>query len=308
MLISTASLNALRVGIKNSWTAGYQGVSEGELWYKMLADETTSEDASEIYRLQTTLFRLREWLGPRVVENLTEKSVTLLNKEFEKTFGIKVTDVEDDKFGNMDNGLKNLGRAGRLWPNDCIYDAIVAGGATICYDGQFFFDTDHPCAVGAVQANLNTTTALTAANYTTVRTAMMKRRSDDGKPLQVRPSHLIVPPDLEITAKMIVEAEMVGYLRNTSSTATDSNVLKGTTQVMVIPELASDSTTTWYLADLLKPVKPFIMQFRVHPEVPTILNRPNDQGVFEEGLIKVGTRARGAGGYGLWQLIDKCTA
>lgn len=308
MLISTATLNALRVGFKNDFTAGYQAVAERDEWYKLLANETTSEDASEVYRVQDSLFRLREWLGPRTVNNLLEKSITLVNKEFELTFGLKVTDVEDDKFGNLQNGMQAMGRAARLWPNDCLVAALTGAEAAVCYDGQFFFDNDHPITGGANQDNLHAGTALTAANYVTVRAAQMKRLGDDGQPLGLRPTHLIVPPDLEITAKRIVESEIAGSLQLVGATASDSNVLRGTTQVLVIPELTQLSATSWYLADLGKPIKPFVMQFRVRPEAPTILNRANDQGVFEDGIIKVGTRARGAAGYGLWQLIDKANA
>lgn len=308
MLISTASLNALRVGIKNYWDQGFASVTESEQWHLLLADQTDSNDASEIYRVQDTLFRMREWLGARTIENLVEKSYTLPNKEFEKSFGLKVTDVEDDKFGNMAAGIRNLARAGRLWPNDMVYLAIAAGGTTVCHDGQFYFDTDHPCDDGTTQANLLTTTALTAANYVTTRTALLKRKGNDGKPLNLNGTHLIVPPDLEVTAKRIVEAELAGYLQLATSVAPDSNVLKGTAKILVIPELSANSTTSWYLADLSKPIKPFIMQLRVRPETPTIMNRPTDEGVFEQGLIKVGTRARGNGGYGMWQLITKCTA
>jgi len=308
MLISTAALNSLRVGFKNDFSAGFDSVSANDEWWKLVADETNSEDASEVYRVQDTLFRMREWLGPRTLNNLVEKSITLVNKEYELTYALKVTDVEDDKFGNMASGIKAMGRAARLWPNDLITLALSGAEAAVCYDGQFFFDTDHPCEDGTTQTNLHAGTSLTAANYITRRAAMMTRKGFDGKPLNVRASHIVVPPELEITAKRIVEADLAGYLQNAASTAVDSNVLRGTTKVMVIPELSALSTTSWYLADLSKPIKPFVMQFRVRPEAPTVLNRPNDQGVFEEGLIKVGTRARGAAGYGLWQLIDKCNA
>lgn len=312
MFIQSSTLAAARVAIDAVFMESYQQVAEQDLWYNQLSTERPSKGASNIYPFLALFPRLRKWLGPRHLNNLVTKDYTLTNEDYEVSLGIKVNDVEDDNLGVYDMGIKQLGRSARLWPNDLVYAAIAAGGSTVCYDGQYFFDDDHPLVVpGAAdttQSNLHTGTALTAANYVTTRTTMATRKGEDGKPLGLRPGALIVPPSLEITAKRIVESDLAGYNQNSSSNATDTNVLKGTAKVIVIPDLEGNSSTTWYLADLSWPLKPFITQIRRAPNRVDVLDKPTDKDYFDSKLIKVGVDGRGAAGYALWQLIDKCTA
>jgi len=45
--------------------------------------------------------------------------------------------------------LQELGRAAGEHPDQLIFALLAAGFASNCYDGQFFFDTDHPVGDGA---------------------------------------------------------------------------------------------------------------------------------------------------------------
>lgn len=70
---------------------------------------------------------------------------------------------------------------------------------------------------------------LDAAAYAGARAAMMAFKDDEGKPLGVRPSLLVVPPSLESAARSILLAE------TTSAGAT--NPWKGTAELLVTPWL-----------------------------------------------------------------------
>ena len=37
-----------------------------------------------------------------------------------------------------------MGRASQVFPDELVFGLLKTGGSTLCYDGQFFFDTDHP--------------------------------------------------------------------------------------------------------------------------------------------------------------------
>lgn len=312
MFLQSSTLAAARVGFDRIFQDGYQSVSAADMWWMRLATKRPSKAKSNIYHLLKLFPRMRKWIGPRIMHNLLMADYTLTNLPYEDGFEIDVDDFEDDNLGIYDDALRQLGRAAGLWGNDIIYDAIIAAATTVCYDGQYFFDTDHPLevqgAAATTQANLHTSTALTAANYAAVYTAMTSRIGEDGKPLGIVPDLLIVSPALKFTAERIVKAMTAGYLMNASSTATDDNMLRGTAEVLVIPELASTTTTTWYLADTSKPVKPFIFQERRAPSRITTLARAEDPNVFNERVVKVGVDGRGAAGYALWQLMDQCTA
>jgi phage major head subunit gpT-like protein len=107
---------------------------------------------------------------------------------------------------------------------------------------------------------------------------------------------LIVPPALEYTAKTIVNADMIP---SAAGTASQSNVLKGTADVLVIDELTDD--TRWYLADVSKPMLPFIYQLRKE-FVMIPKTSPNDDNVFFDRKLIYGTDGRCAVGYGPWWL------
>lgn len=312
MFLQSSTLAAARVGFDRIFQEGYQAITQADLWWMQLATARPSTDKSNIYHLLKLMPRMRKWVGARILHNLSMADYSLVNEPYEDGFEIDVDDFEDDKLGIYDDALRQMGRAAALWGNDIIYTALINGGTQLCYDGQYFFDTDHPLVVEGsaddVQVNLHTTTALTAANYATTYQTMIARKGEDGKPMNIVPNLLIVPPTLKFTALRIVKAVNAGYLMNASSTAADDNILRGTAEVLVIPELETDSSSTWYLADTSKPVKPFIFQQRRMPNRIDVLNKPTDSNVFNERVVKVGCDGRGAAGYALWQLCDKCTA
>lgn len=65
---------------------------------------------------------------------------------------------------------------------------------------------------------------------------------------------------------------------------------------------ASDSNPRWYLADLSKPIKPFVYQVRRDYEFKSFTSL-DDRNVFERDEFEFGVSARAAVGVGLWQLI-----
>lgn len=311
-MLESARLNAARIGLSAIFQASFNAVNESALWYQMLATETKSDGESVLHYFQDVFPRLSKWVGSRTFNNVKLQDYLLENEEFQGGFQIPTKVIEDDKLGAFNQATQNLGRSARLWPNDLVKAALIAGETSICYDGQYFFDSDHPLEVPGVatvtQSNVHTTCALTAANLEAVHIAMSTRKGSDGVALGVTPSLLIVPETLRFTAKRLLEADLAGYLANNSSNAADSNVLKGMVNLLVLPELDAYSTSTWYLADTTKPIKPLIYQLRRAPTRLDLLNKPTDPNVFNDKMVFAGVDARGAAGFGLWQLMDKCTA
>lgn len=71
---------------------------------------------------------------------------------------------------------------------------------------------------------------LDAASYAAARAAMMEFRRDNGKPLNVRPTHLVVPPSLEAAGLAVVKAD-----RDAAGAA---NVWAGTAELICTPYVA----------------------------------------------------------------------
>ena len=85
----------------------------------------------------------REWLGQRQIKNLTAAKYTITNRLFESTVSVKRTSIEDDRLGVYKPAFAELGGMAKRHPDQMIFDLLKAGFATRCYDGEFFFDTDH---------------------------------------------------------------------------------------------------------------------------------------------------------------------
>lgn len=86
----------------------------------------------------------REWIGPRQIEQLASQNYEIRNTPFEKTFGVKRIHIEDDTFGMYSPMFKGLGETAALLKPRRVYEMLSNGHAELCYDGQNFFDTDHP--------------------------------------------------------------------------------------------------------------------------------------------------------------------
>lgn len=120
-----------------------------QLWaapgiYKRFSYDASSTGAEEVYPRLDMIPGLREWVGERVVNWLTQSTFTIKNKTFEGTIGVKREDIEDDKYGMLSPVAAELGQnAGRL-PDLLIAKLLTNGHTTIGIDGQNFFDTAHP--------------------------------------------------------------------------------------------------------------------------------------------------------------------
>ncbi len=101
---------------------------------------------------------MREWLGPRHVKALEAHGFTIRNKTFESTIEVNRTDIEDDRLGVFKPAFSEMGQAARRHPDELIFGLLKGGFASASYDGQNFFDTDHPVtdADGQVTTVANT--------------------------------------------------------------------------------------------------------------------------------------------------------
>lgn len=142
MILNRQSLSALNRGFQALFQKAFLGGAP-VLWPNV-AMRVTSGDAQETYGWlgQTTAFR--EWLGDRVIQNLATSDYTIRNRAYENTVGVKKTDIDDDRIGIYGPMFENLGDDARVFPDQLVFSLLAQGFSTTCYDGQFFFDTDHP--------------------------------------------------------------------------------------------------------------------------------------------------------------------
>lgn len=112
--------------------------------YKAFTLETNSTGAAEVYPRLNMLPGLREWVGERVVNSLSQSTFTIANRLFEETVSIARTDVEDDRMNMLGVLAGQLGQNAGQLPDLLEAQLLKAGHTTIIYDNQNFFDTAHP--------------------------------------------------------------------------------------------------------------------------------------------------------------------
>lgn len=155
MLVNSATLQALRVGFKTEYQNAFDAVPQMK---DKVAKTIKSSTALNTYGWLKGLTGLREWLGPRQIDNLSEASYTLLNKHFEKTIAVNRNNIEDDNLGMYSDGFTMMGDGAARLPEELVWGLLKAGFTTNCWDGQYFFDTDHPVmlADGSTSTYANT--------------------------------------------------------------------------------------------------------------------------------------------------------
>lgn len=125
----------------------------GLVWVDGVSNLFGSDQASETYPFLGQSPAMREWLGGRQAKGLSGNSVTLANKHYEATLEISVRDARRDKTGQIQARVEEFAdRSITHWAS--LLSTLIANGAsTVCYDGQYYFDTDHSEGSSGSQSN-----------------------------------------------------------------------------------------------------------------------------------------------------------
>lgn len=154
MDITSANLEALRVGFKTHFQRGF-GVADPLT--TLISEDVPSTAGSETYGWLDDMMEMREWIGDRVIGNISESDYAIKNKDFELTIGVDRNHIMDDTLGTYAKRFEMMGRSVAAHKPRMIWGLMKAAFSTACYDGQYFVDTDHPviAANGAVQSVSN---------------------------------------------------------------------------------------------------------------------------------------------------------
>lgn len=295
-MITSATIAALQTTVSMGFKRAYK---DTDTWFQNITTTLPSNVATNTYAWAAEVPGMREWLGPRTINNIFNHDYQLANRDWEDTIGVDRNSLDDDNLGVFTNVIvPGLGKAAKRNPQLRVRDSLESL-TQLGFDGLVMFSAAHDLDPAGNQSNLNTSRALTATNYETSYSAMLNYTAENGEPLQVRPTILLVPPALEIAAKRIVNTDLVMDL---SGTAGVQNVMLGSSRIVVAPELTS--ATTWYLIDDSRPINPFIWQNRKSP-VLVSQNAPDSPALFSQRRYTWGVDSRGAAGYSLWFLAQK---
>lgn len=142
-IVTPQLLTALQTGFRKEYQAAFEAAVP-EAQYTKLATIVPSTTRSNTYGWLGDFPDFREWIGDRVIKDMAAHGYAIVNKDFESTVGVKRIDIEDDQVGIYAPMMAHMGRTAALFPDRLVFDLLKAGASTTCYDGQNFFDTDHP--------------------------------------------------------------------------------------------------------------------------------------------------------------------
>lgn len=307
MELTTDKAQAFFTQLDVALQRGYQKV---EQYWPKFCYLSMSGSERKTYAWLAQLPSLRPWIGEKQVKNIAARTYEITNGDFEETVGLDRNKIEDDQFGIFTQWAEVQGQALARWGDEQNTTNLINGTTTLCYDGQFFFDTDHPVDLDdsskGTYANLLTSTPLTQKNYAAAKAAMRSFQGESGKSLQVKPTVLMVGPKLEQTAKEIIKATSIAQVfgSNTAAAAPE-NVFKGDVEIVINEYMTADTDQAWYLFSTDR-IQPLIWQVRKAPtRIP--ITDPSSPTVFNLRTYLYGIEARAGAGYGLPFLAIKCT-
>lgn len=144
----------------------------GLSWIDSVSNLFDSNQESETYKWLGMAPAMREWIGGRQAKGFRTDGITIVNKNFEATLEVLVDEIRRDKTGQVMVRVRELAeRTNAHWAS-LLSALVIAGESAACYDGQFFFDTDHVEDDSGSQSNdissdVTTTTAPTSGEFET---------------------------------------------------------------------------------------------------------------------------------------------
>lgn len=279
----------------------------GAIWVPGVSAMFESNQESETYKWLGMAPAMREWVGGRHAKGFRENGITIVNKTFEATLEVLLNEMRRDKTGQIMVRVRELAeRTNAHWAK-LLSSLIVNAESAVCYDGQYFFDTDHSegdsgTQSNDIQSNIATTTAPTAAE---METAILKTveqllgfKDDQGEPMNEEAMRFLVMvpvPFMAATAAALKNPVIVDGSGSRTNTITNLGGFQF--EMAVNPRLSWTEKFAVFRTD--GQTKPFIRQEEEGVTVSAIAEGSELE--FNENKHRYGVKAIRNVGYGYWQ-------
>jgi phage major head subunit gpT-like protein len=279
----------------------------GAAWIDPISMLFTSDQESETYKWLGQAPAMREWIGGRNAKGFRENGITIANKKYEATMEVPVDWLRRDKTGQIQIRINEMAQRAQAHWASLLTSLIIAGESTACYDGQYFFDTDHSEGDSGSQSNdisvdITTATAPTAAEFqTAVLTAVqqiMGLKDDQGEPMNEAASQFLVmvPPTFMSAAASALNNPII-TTGSTSFTNTLVNLGGFGFQLAINPRLSWTTKFALFRSD--GGVAPLIRQEEESLKISAIAEGTEEEFTNDRHLY--GIKAMRNVGYGYWQ-------
>lgn len=285
--------------------------SVGARWVDPLSMLFTSDQDSETYKWLGQSPAMREWVGGRHAKGFRDNGITVINKHFEATVEVLLSELRRDKTGQVLIRINEMAdRTNSHWAS-LLSTLIINAESTVCYDSQYFFDTDHSEGDSGTQSNDITTDisalpaavhgVVTAPSIEEMQQAIMKSvaqilsfKDDQGEPMNEGASEFLVmvPISLYIVAGKAVAMPVSPDL-NTQEIPSEMSI-------RVAPNARLSAWTDQFATFRTDgSVSPFIRQQET--EVDLKVKAEGSDYEFDNDAHQYGVDAWRNVGYGYWQ-------
>jgi phage major head subunit gpT-like protein len=285
----------------------------GMAWIDGVANLFTSDQASETYNFLGQSPAMREWVGGRQAKGFSGNGLTIVNKHYEATIEIRKRDRRRDKTPQIEARMQEFAdRAQTHWAS-LISTLLLNAPSTACYDGQYFFDTDHSEGDSGTQDNDITVdiSALPAVSHGVVTAPSMEEmqqsilkgiaqilsfKDDKGEPMNenARAFVVVVPVGLYLTAVAAVSTLTTAAL----SQNLNPNLIAGMrVDVQMNARLTWTDSFAVFRTD--SPIKALIRQ--TEQDVELKAKAEGSEYEFDNDAWQFGIDAWRGVGYGYWQ-------
>lgn len=275
-------------------------------WWTRLALHFASSQQSETYRWLGMVPQVREWIGGRQVRPLRAQGVTIVNKTWESTIRVDADEHRRDKTGQMLVRVNELARRVATHPNKLLTTLVLNGESTACYDGQYFFDSDHAEGDSGAQSNDITYDASTPTTPTDteMHEAIVKAigqilsfKDDQGEPMNEGARDFLVMVPMSFLSSTLVA--LAGKVLEDSSNPLAAGEPFRVTWV-ANPRLTWTTKFAVFRTD--GATRPFIFQEELPVQVQVLAEGSELE--VNENQHQYGVKAIHEAGYGYWQ--DAC--
>lgn len=144
MIVTNTVLQNLRTMVRGEFATQMAALLDGGTFYQKLTTTIQSNTGTNTYGWLGDFPRLREWVGDRVIKDMKETAYAIVNKKYESTLGVDRVDLEDDNLGVYRTRAQAEANAVVRFFEEGVAALMRDGFTGLCFDGQPFFDTDHP--------------------------------------------------------------------------------------------------------------------------------------------------------------------
>lgn len=282
-------------------------------WVNGIANMFNSDQSGETYAFLGQSPAMREWIGGRSAKGFSSNGLTILNKHYEATIEVQKKDLRRDKTGQIVARVQEFAdRSITHWAS-LLSTLLLNGASTVCYDGQYYFDTDHSEGSSGSQSNSISVdiSALPAAVHGAVTAPSVEEmqqsilagiaqilsfKDDRGEPMNENATAftVIVPVGLYLTAIAATSALTTAALQQNLN---PNLIARLQVNVEMNPRLTWTDKFSVHRTD--SPIKGFIRQ--TEQEVELKAKAEGSEYEFDNDAWQFGIDAWRGVGYGYWQ-------